>query len=58
MAINKKSGKDAHQYNQTQLRIPPELKVRLEELAQADGRSFNNMVVKLISDFVDKKSKH
>ena len=30
-----------------------ELKAKLEELAQKDGRSFNNLVIKILSDYVE-----
>ena len=33
--------------------FPKELKAKLEELAQKDGRSFNNLVIKILSDYVE-----
>lgn len=37
----------------TNITFPKELKAKLEELAQKDGRSFNNLVVKILSDYVE-----
>lgn len=31
------------------------LKAELEELAKADGRSFNNYIIKVLQDYVDSK---
>lgn len=36
----------------TSLRIPESLKKKLEQKAKEEGRSFNNMVNKLLSDSV------
>lgn len=36
----------------TSVRIPESLKKKLEQKAKEDGRSFNNMVNKLLSDAV------
>ena len=37
----------------TNITFPKELKAKLEELAQKDGRSFNNLVIKILSDYVE-----
>ena len=37
----------------TNITFPKELKTKLEELAQKDGRSFNNLVIKILSDYVE-----
>ena len=37
--------------------FPKELKANLEELAQKDGRSFNNLVIKILSDYVEDAQK-
>lgn len=36
------------------LRIEEDLKARLEELARKDGRSLNNLINKVLCDFVAK----
>ena len=38
-----------------QIRITPELKQQLQELAQADGRTISNYVEQLIKTAVDQK---
>lgn len=37
----------------TNITFPKELKAKLEEFAQKDGRSFNNLVIKILSDYVE-----
>ena len=37
------------------LRIDEDLKARLEELARKDGRSLNNLINKVLCDFVAKR---
>lgn len=37
----------------TQLTISKELKSKLEKLAKEDNRSFNNLVVTILSNYVD-----
>lgn len=37
------------------LRIEEDLKARLEELARNDGRSLNNLINKVLCDFVAKE---
>lgn len=37
----------------TNITFPKELKSELEELAKKDGRSLNNLVIKILSDFVE-----
>ena len=41
----------------TNITFPKELKTKLEELAQKDGRSFNNLVIKILSDYVEDTQK-
>ena len=41
----------------TNITFPKELKSKLEELAQKDGRSFNNLVIKILNDFVESQEK-
>lgn len=36
----------------TQLTIEKELKNALEQIAKSDGRSFNNLVIKILKDYV------
>ena len=40
-----------------QIRISPELKAQLQQLADADGRTISNYVEKLIKDAIEKQSK-
>lgn len=40
----------------TLITLPKELKEQLEAIAKNDNRSFNNLVVKILSDFVKKHS--
>ena len=37
----------------TNITFPKDLKTKLEELAQKDGRSFNNLIIKILSDYVE-----
>ena len=41
----------------TNITFPKELKAKLEELARKDGRSFNNLVIKILSDYVEDTKK-
>ena len=41
----------------TNITFPKELKAKLEELAQKDGRSLNNLVIKILSDYVEDTQK-
>ena len=41
----------------TNITFPQELKAKLEKLAQKDGRSFNNLVIKILSDYVEDTQK-
>ena len=41
----------------TNITFPKELKSELEEIAKKDGRSFNNIVIKVLSDFVESQEK-
>jgi predicted HicB family RNase H-like nuclease len=40
----------------TVITIPKELKKQLEELAKQDNRSFNNLVIKILKDYVSNSS--
>jgi len=40
----------------TLITIPKELKKQLEEIAKQDNRSFNNLVVKVLKDYVRNSS--
>lgn len=39
----------------TLITLPKELKAKLEELAKKDERSFNNLVLKVLKDYVADK---
>ena len=41
----------------TNITFPNELKTKLEDLAQKDGRSLNNLVIKILSDYVEDTKK-
>ena len=41
----------------TNITFPKELKSKLEEIAQKDGRSFNNLVIKILTDYVEEAQK-
>lgn len=49
MAISKNN-------TRTLITIPKELKKQLEEIAKKDNRSFNNLVVKILKDYVNNSS--
>lgn len=38
----------------TNITIPKELKVKLEELAKQDNRSFNNLVITVLKEYIEK----
>lgn len=40
----------------TLITIPKELKKQLEEIAKQDNRSFNNLVIKILKDYVNNSS--
>ena len=40
----------------TLITIPKKLKKQLEEIAKQDNRSFNNLVVKILKDYVSNSS--
>ena len=40
----------------TLITIPKELKKQLEKIAKQDNRSFNNLVVKILKDYVNNSS--
>ena len=47
------AGQVAPNKTRTNITFPKELKAKLEELAQKDGRSLNNLVIKILSDYVE-----
>ena len=49
-------GKVPSTKTRTNITIEKELKSQLEELAKQDGRSFNSLVIKVLSDYVKDKS--
>jgi len=40
----------------TIITIPKDLKEKLEKIAKQDNRSFNNLVIKILKDFVSNSS--
>ena len=46
------AGKVAPNKTRTNITIEKKLKSQLEELAKQDGRSFNSLVIKVLSDYV------
>ena len=51
------AGKVAPNKTRTNITIEKELKSHLEELAKQDGRSFNSLVIKVLSDYVKSATK-
>lgn len=43
--------------NSFTFRIPDELRKRLEHEAKLDGRTLSNLIIKVLSDYVDNKSR-
>lgn len=39
----------------TNITIPKELKARLEKIAKDDGRSFNNLVIKILREYAENR---
>ena len=39
----------------TNITIPKDLKSKLEEISKAENRSFNNLVITILRDYVDKR---
>ena len=50
--ISMPQGQIAANKTRTNITIEKELKTQLEELAKQDGRSFNGLVIKVLSDYV------
>lgn len=48
-------GKIAENKVKTTIVMEKELKISLEKLAKKDHRSFNNLMVSILSDYVEKK---
>ncbi len=40
----------------TVITIPKELKKQLEDIAKKDNRSFNNLIIKILKDYVSNSS--
>ena len=47
------TGQIASNKTRTNITIEKELKAQLEEQAKKEGRSFNNLVIKILSDYVE-----
>lgn len=41
----------------TNITFPKDLKAKLEELAKQDGRSLNNLVIKILNDYLESQKK-
>lgn len=50
------AGKVAPNKTRTNITIEKELKSKLEKIAKQDSRSFNSLVIKILSDYVKDKS--
>ena len=37
----------------TNITFPKELKIKLEKIAEQDSRSFNNLVIKILSEYTE-----
>ena len=46
-------GKISDKNTRTLITIPKELKVKLEELSEKQNRSFNNLVITVLKDYID-----
>lgn len=42
--------------NSLTIRIPDELRKKLEQEAKTDGRSLSNLIIKVLNDYVESKS--
>ncbi len=51
------AGQISKDKTRTNITFPKELKTKLDELAKKDGRSLNNMVIKILSDYVENINK-
>lgn len=51
------SGKVAPHNTRTNITISKELKAKLEEIAKTQNRSFNNLVISILKDYVDNTHK-
>jgi metal-responsive CopG/Arc/MetJ family transcriptional regulator len=47
----------AESKTRTQLTLPKELKAELEDMAKDERRSFNNLVVKILEDYVSENKR-
>lgn len=43
--------------NSLTIRMPDELRKQLEQEAKTDGRSLSNLIIKVLNDYVESKSK-
>lgn len=48
-------GKISNKNTRTLITIPKDLKQQLEQLAKEDNRSFNNLIITILKDFVSSK---
>lgn len=46
------SGSIAEHNTRTNITIPKELKAQLEQIAASENRSFNNLVITILKDFI------
>ena len=51
------AGKVAPHNTRTNITISKELKAKLEEIAKNQNRSFNNLVISILKDYVDNTHK-
>lgn len=51
------AGKVAPHNTRTNITISKELKAKLEEIAKTQNRSFNNLVISILKDYVDNTHK-
>ena len=50
-------GKISDKNTRTLITIPKELKTKLEEIAKNQNRSFNNLVISILKDYIDNTHK-
>lgn len=44
--------------NSLTIRMPDELREKLEQEAKQDGRSLSNLIIKVLNDYISKKEKN
>lgn len=42
--------------NSLTIRMPDELRKKLEDQAREDGRSLSNLIIKILNDYIERKS--